>query len=371
MAKIKVKNPVVELDGDEMTRIIWSFIKDQLILPYLDVELKYFDLGIESRDATDDQITVEAAEAIKQYGVGVKCATITPDEARVEEFGLKEMYRSPNGTIRNILGGVIFREPIVISNVPRLVPGWTKPIVIGRHAFGDQYRATDLVVPGEGTLTLTFTPKDGGEPIELDVYDFPGGGVALAMYNLDDSIRDFARASLRYGLDRGYPVYLSTKNTILKRYDGRFKDLFEEVYEAEFKARLRGRRDHLRTPPDRRHGRRGAEVGGRLRVGVQELRRRRAVGHRRAGLRLARADDERADDAPTARPSRPRPRTAPSRATTACTSRASRPRPTRSPRSSPGRAACRRAGGWTTRPRSASSRRRSSASASRRSKAAR
>jgi isocitrate dehydrogenase len=236
MAKIKVKNPVVELDGDEMTRIIWSFIKEKLIVPYLDVELKYFDLGIESRDASEDRITVQAAEAIKQYGVGVKCATITPDEARVQEFGLKEMYRSPNGTIRNILGGVIFREPIVIKNVPRLVPGWTKPIVIGRHAFGDQYRATDMVVPGEGSLTLTFTPKDGGEPVELDVYDFPGGGIALAMYNLDDSIRDFARASLRYGLDRGYPVYLSTKNTILKRYDGRFKDLFEEIYEAEFKS---------------------------------------------------------------------------------------------------------------------------------------
>src|SRR5213596_912682 len=236
MAKINVTNPVVELDGDEMTRIIWSFIKDQLITPYLDVELKYFDLGIESRDATDDQITVDAANAIKQYGVGVKCATITPDEARVEEFGLKRMYRSPNGTIRNILGGVIFREPIVISNLPRLVPGWTKPIVIGRHAFGDQYRATDMVVPGEGTLTLTYAPKDGSEPVELDVYDFPGGGVAMAMYNLDDSIRDFARASMRYGLERDYPVYLSTKNTILKRYDGRFKDLFAEVYETEFKA---------------------------------------------------------------------------------------------------------------------------------------
>jgi isocitrate dehydrogenase len=234
MAKIKVQNPIVELDGDEMTRVIWSFIRDQLILPYLDVELKYYDLGIESRDATDDRITVEAAEAIRQYGVGVKCATITPDEARVEEFGLKEMYRSPNGTIRNILGGVIFREPIVISNVPRLVPGWTKPIVIGRHAFGDQYRATDMLVPGEGALTLSFTPKDGGEPIELDVYDFPGPGIAMAMYNLDDSIRDFARASLRYGLERGYPVYMSTKNTILKRYDGRFKDLFEEIYKDEF-----------------------------------------------------------------------------------------------------------------------------------------
>ncbi|HEV7400212.1 MAG TPA: NADP-dependent isocitrate dehydrogenase [Solirubrobacterales bacterium] len=236
MAKISVKNPIVELDGDEMTRIIWAFIKDQLILPYLDIDLIYFDLGIESRDATRDQITIDAAKAIKQHGVGVKCATITPDEARVEEFGLAEMYRSPNGTIRNILGGVIFREPIVISNVPRLVPGWTKPIVIGRHAFGDQYRATDMIVPGEGALTLTYTPKDGSEPVELDVYDFPGPGIAMAMYNLDDSIRDFARASMRYGLNRGYPVYLSTKNTILKRYDGRFKDLFAEVYESEFKA---------------------------------------------------------------------------------------------------------------------------------------
>ena len=236
MAKIEVSNPIVELDGDEMTRIIWSFIKEQLILPYLDLELKYYDLGIESRDATDDQITVDAANAIKRHGVGVKCATITPDEARVEEFGLKRMYRSPNGTIRNILGGTIFREPIVIQNVPRLIPGWTDPIVVGRHAFGDQYRATDLVVPGEGTLTLTYTPKDGAEPVELDVYDFPGGGIAMAMYNLDDSIREFARASLRYGLDRGFPVYMSTKNTILKRYDGRFKDLFAEVYEAEFKS---------------------------------------------------------------------------------------------------------------------------------------
>jgi isocitrate dehydrogenase len=236
MNKIEVQNPIVELDGDEMTRIIWSFIKEQLILPYLDVELKYFDLGIESRDATDDQITVDAANAIKQYGVGVKCATITPDEARVEEFGLRKMYRSPNGTIRNILGGVIFREPIVISNIPRLVPGWTKPIIIGRHAFGDQYRATDMLVPGEGTLTLTFTPRDGSEPIERSVFDFPGSGIAMAMYNLDDSIRDFARASMRYGLDRGLPVYLSTKNTILKGYDGRFKDLFAEIFEAEFKS---------------------------------------------------------------------------------------------------------------------------------------
>jgi isocitrate dehydrogenase len=235
MAKIKVQNPIVELDGDEMTRIIWAFIKEQLVLPYLDVELDYFDLGIESRDATDDQITVDAANAIKEHGVGVKCATITPDEARVEEFGLKRMYRSPNGTIRNILGGVIFREPIVISNVPRLVPGWTKPIIIGRHAFGDQYRATDTRIPGDGTLTLSFQPNDGSEPMELEVFDFPkGGGIAMAMYNLDASIRDFARASFRYGLDRGFPVYMSTKNTILKTYDGRFKDLFQEVFDAEF-----------------------------------------------------------------------------------------------------------------------------------------
>ncbi|WP_067172354.1 NADP-dependent isocitrate dehydrogenase [Microtetraspora niveoalba] len=236
MPKIKVAGPVVELDGDEMTRIIWQFIKDQLILPYLDVDLKYYDLGIEHRDATDDQVTIDAANAIKQYGVGVKCATITPDEARVEEFGLKKMWKSPNGTIRNILGGVIFREPIIMSNVPRLVPSWTKPIVVGRHAFGDQYRATDIKVPGEGTLTLTFTPKDGSEPVELNVFDFPGAGVAMAMYNLDESIRDFARASMRYGLSRNYPVYLSTKNTILKAYDGRFKDIFAEVYETEFKA---------------------------------------------------------------------------------------------------------------------------------------
>jgi isocitrate dehydrogenase len=236
MAQIKVKTPVVELDGDEMTRIIWQFIKDRLIHPYLDVELKYFDLGIESRDATDDQITVDAANAIKEFGVGVKCATITPDEARVEEFGLKRMYRSPNGTIRNILGGVIFREPIVISNIPRLVPGWTKPIIIGRHAFGDQYRAEDWVVPGPGRFTMTFTPEDGGEAKEIDVFDFPGGGVLMGMYNLDESIRDFARASFRYGLDRGVPVYMSTKNTILKAYDGRFKDLFQEIFDEEFKG---------------------------------------------------------------------------------------------------------------------------------------
>ena len=234
-AKIKVSGPVVELDGDEMTRIIWEFIKQKLILPYLDVELRYFDLSVESRDATDDQITVDAANAIKACGVGVKCATITPDEARVEEFSLKKMWRSPNGTIRNILGGVIFREPIIIGNIPRLVPGWTKPIVVGRHAFGDQYRATDLKIPGPGTLTLTYAPADGSAPMEMEVYDFPSSGVALAMYNRDDSIRDFARASFRYGLARHYPVYLSTKNTILKAYDGRFKDLFQEVFDAEFK----------------------------------------------------------------------------------------------------------------------------------------
>lgn len=234
MTKIKVANPIVELDGDEMTRIIWQFIKDKLVLPYLDVDLKYYDLGIMSRDSTDDQITIDSANAIKKYGVGVKCATITPDEDRVEEFGLKSMWRSPNGTIRNILGGVVFREPIIMSNVPRLVPGWTKPIIIGRHAFGDQYRATDLKVPGAGTLTMTFTPEDGSEPIEMNVFDFPASGVAMGMYNLDESIKDFARASMRYGLNRNYPVYLSTKNTILKAYDGQFKDLFQEIFDNEF-----------------------------------------------------------------------------------------------------------------------------------------
>jgi len=236
MAKIKVTNPVVELDGDEMTRIIWKQIREQLILPYLDVDLHYYDLSIQYRDQTDDQVTIDAANAIKQHGVGVKCATITPDEARVTEFDLKKMWRSPNGTIRNILGGVVFREPIIMSNVPRLVPGWTKPIIIGRHAHGDQYKATDFVVPGAGTVTITYTPADGGAPVEMEVATFPGGGVTMGMYNFDDSIRDFARASLRYGLDRGYPVYLSTKNTILKAYDGRFKDVFAEVYADEFAA---------------------------------------------------------------------------------------------------------------------------------------
>lgn len=239
MSRIKVKTPVVEIDGDEMTRIIWQKIKDKLIFPYLDIDLKYYDLGIEKRDETDDQITIDAANAIKEYGVGVKCATITPDEERVEEFGLKRMYRSPNGTIRNILGGTVFRQPIICRNVPRLVPGWTKPIVIGRHAFGDQYRATDMVVPGAGTLTMTFKPADGSDPVTHEVFDFPAGGVAMSMYNLDDSIRGFARACMNYGLDLGWPVYLSTKNTIMKAYDGRFKDLFEEVFETEYEDKFR------------------------------------------------------------------------------------------------------------------------------------
>ncbi|MEV6634281.1 NADP-dependent isocitrate dehydrogenase [Actinoplanes sp. NPDC051470] len=239
MAKIKVNNPVVELDGDEMTRIIWKQIREQLILPYLDVPLEYYDLSIQHRDETDDQVTIDAANAIKQHGVGVKCATITPDEARVAEFGLKKMWRSPNGTIRNILGGVVFREPIIMSNVPRLVPGWTKPIIIGRHAHGDQYKATDFVAPKAGKFTMTFTPEDGSEPMEFLVADFPAGGIGMGMYNFDESIRDFARASFRYGLARNYPVYLSTKNTILKAYDGRFKDLFAEIFETEFADQFR------------------------------------------------------------------------------------------------------------------------------------
>jgi isocitrate dehydrogenase len=237
-AKIKVKTPIVELDGDEMTRIMWDFIKQKLVLPYLDVDLKYFDLSMQNRDATDDQVTVDSALAIKEYRVGVKCATITPDEARVEEFGLKQMWRSPNGTIRNILDGTVFREPIICQNVPRLVPGWTQPIIIGRHAFGDQYRATDFAVPGAGKLTMTFTPADGGPPIEREVFNFPASGVAMAMYNLDESIRGFARACFTYGLQRNFPVFLSTKNTILKAYDGRFMELFQEVFDTEFKARF-------------------------------------------------------------------------------------------------------------------------------------
>ncbi|MBB35284.1 MAG: isocitrate dehydrogenase (NADP(+)) [Hirschia sp.] len=239
MAVIKVDTPVVEMDGDEMTRIIWTMIKDRLILPYLDIDLKYFDLSIEKRDETDDKITIEAAEATKKYGVAIKCATITPDEDRVEEFGLKKMWRSPNGTIRNILGGVVFREPIVIKNVPRLVPGWTQPVVVGRHAFGDQYRATDFLVPGKGKVTMKFQPDDGGEPTEYEIFDFPSAGIAMGMYNLDESIRDFARACMNYGLQRKWPVYLSTKNTIMKKYDGRFKDLFQEIYENEFEAKFK------------------------------------------------------------------------------------------------------------------------------------
>jgi len=242
MAKIKVANPVVELDGDEMTRIIWAMIKEKLILPYLDVDLKYYDLSVERRDATDDQITIDAANAIKRYGIGVKCATITPDEARVEEFGLKKMWRSPNGTIRNILGGTVFRQPIIMRNVPRLVPSWTQPIVIGRHAFGDQYRATDFLVPGPGKLTMTFTPADGGEPVTREVFDFPESGVAMGMYNLDESIRGFARACMNFALDLGWPLYLSTKNTILKAYDGRFKDLFQEVFDREFRDRFEAKK---------------------------------------------------------------------------------------------------------------------------------
>ena len=238
MSKIKVANPVVELDGDEMTRIIWQFIKDELILPYLDVNLEYYDLSIENRDKTDDQVTIDSANAIKKHGVGVKCATITPDEARVKEFGLKKMWKSPNGTIRNILGGVIFREPIIISNIPRLVPSWTKPIIIGRHAHGDQYKATDFLVPGPGKVTMTFQPADGSSPMEFQVADFTDSGVAMGMYNFDESIKDFARASLNYGLNRNYPVYLSTKNTILKAYDGRFKDIFQDIYEKEFKTQF-------------------------------------------------------------------------------------------------------------------------------------
>lgn len=241
MSKIKVKTPVVELDGDEMTRIIWAFIKEKLILPYLDIDLKYYDLGVEKRDETDDQITIDSANAIKQYGVGVKCATITPDKGRVEEFSLKQMWRSPNGTIRNILGGTVFRKPIICKNVPRLVPGWTEPVVIGRHAFGDQYRATDMIIPGKGKLTVTFTPKDGSAPVTREVFDFPGAGVALSMYNLDESIRGFARACFNYGLELGWPVYLSTKDTILKVYDGRFKDIFQEIFDAEFADRFKAK----------------------------------------------------------------------------------------------------------------------------------
>ena len=310
----------------------------------------------EKRDETRDQITIEAAEAIKKVGVGVKCATITPDEGRVKEFDLKEMYRSPNGTIRNILGGVIFREPIICKNVPRLVPGWTKPIIIGRHAYGDQYRATDFKVPGKGKLSLTFVGDDGTK-IEREVFAFPGAGVAMAMYNLDDSIRDFARASMNYALNRGYPLYLSTKNTIVKVYDGRFKDIFQEIYDTRVQGRVREEEDLLRAPPDRRHGGGGAEMVGRLCLGLQELRRRRAVGHGGAGLRLARPDDLGADDAGRQGGrgrGRARHRDA---ALPPAPEGPSRPRPTRSPRSTPGRAGSRTAPSSTTTPSWRSSRR--------------
>ena len=310
MAKIKVKNPVVEMDGDEMTRIIWQRIREQLILPYLDIDLKYFDLGIESRDATGDQITIDSANATRQYGVAVKCATITPDEARVKEFGLKQMWRSPNGTIRNILDGTIFREPIICRNVPRLVPHWDKPVVVARHGFGDQYRAQDFQFPGAGTITISWTPEGGGEAISREVIKTKGGGVAMGMFNLDASIEGFARACFTYALGRNYPVYLSSKNTILKVYDGTFKNTFQRVFDEEFKAQVRGQGVDLRAPADRRHGRREPEVERRLPLGLQELRRRRAVRHRGAGLRLAGPDDVGADVARTARRSRPRPRTA-------------------------------------------------------------
>jgi hypothetical protein len=298
--KIKVEGTVVELDGDEMTRIIWQFIKDRLIHPYLDVTLEYYDLGIEHRDATDDQVTIDAAHAIQKHGVGVKCATITPDEARVEEFGLKKMWKSPNGTIRNILGGVIFREPIIISNIPRLVPGWNKPIIVGRHAFGDQYRATDFRFEGEGTLTISFQPKDGGEAQSFEVFQAPGSGVAMAMYNLDASIIDFARASFNYGLARNYPVYLSTKNTILKAYDGRFKDLFQEVFDAEFKDKFAAAPDRLDLRLDPRpHAPRQARRqrrAHRLRADARGCRHR----HGRE-----RQDDERPGDPDLRRPAVP------------------------------------------------------------------
>ena len=291
MAKIKVKTPVVEMDGDEMTRIIWGFIKEKLILPYLDIDLKYYDLGIEYRDQTDDQVTVDAAHAIKQYGVGVKCATITPDEARVTEFNLKKMWRSPNGTIRNVLDGTIFREPIICKNVPRLVPHWSQPIVIGRHAYGDIYRATETKIPGPGKVQLTYQPADGSAPMLLDVHDFKGPGVAMGMHNTQASIEGFARASFNYGLLRKYPVYLSTKNTILKAYDGMFKDRVPGDLRHRVQGAVRGGRPDLRAPADRRHGGQRAEMERRLCLGLQELRRRRAERHRGAGLRQPRADD--------------------------------------------------------------------------------
>ena len=361
MAKIKVKTPVVELDGDEMTRIIWAWIRERLILPYLDIDLEYYDLGIEKRDETDDKITVDSARAIKKYGVGVKCATITPDEARVEEFSLKKMWKSPNGTIRNILGGVVFREPIVIKNVPRLVPGWTDPIVVGRHAFGDQYRATDFRVPGPGKLRMVFEGDDGAR-IDEEVFQFPSAGIAMGMYNLDDSIRDFARASLNYGILREWPVYLSTKNTILKAYDGRFKDIFQEVFENEFKPQF----DKL-----------GIVYEHRL---IDDMVASALKWSGKFVWACKNYDGDVQSDSvaqgpccyrPTARQSRPRRRMVPSRAISASTSKARRPRPTRSRPSSPGPAASNIAAVSTARPMLPNSPRRWSASASKRSSRAR
>lgn len=346
--KIKVVGSIVELDGDEMTRIIWQFIKDRLILPYLDVDLKYFDLSIQNRDATDDQVTIDAANAIKKYNVGIKCATITPDEARVKEFGLKKMWVSPNGTVRNILGGVVFREPIIISNIPRLVPGWNKPIIIGRHAFGDQYRATNFKAPGAGTLTLTFTPSDGGEEIKQTVVTYPdGGGVAMGMYNFNDSIRDFARASFAYGLQRNYPVYLSTKNTILKAYDGQFKDLFQEVFDAEFKDLFEaaGLSYEHRLIDDMVASAmkwEGGYVWACKNYDGDVQSDTIAQGYGSLGLMTSvlMTPDGKTVEAEAAHGT--------VTATTASTNRASRPPPTRSPRSSPGPAASCTAANWTT-----------------------
>ena len=346
MAKIKVDNPVVELDGDEMTRIIWALIKERLIHPYLDIDLKYFDLGVEHRDATEDQVTVEAANAIKQYGVGVKCATITPDEARVKEFGLKKMWKSPNGTIRNILGGVIFREPIICKNVPRLVPGWTQPIVVGRHAFGDQYRATDFLFPGKGKLTIKFVGEDG-KTIEHEVFDAPGSGVAMAMYNLDDCIREFARSSFNYGLMKGWPVYLSTKNTILKAYDGRFKDIFQDVFDKEFDDQFKARKmtyEHRLIDDMVASALKwsGGFVWACKNYDGDVQSDTVAQGFGSLGLMTS------VLLTPDGKTMEAKRRTAPLRAIIASTKRASRPPPIPSPRFSPGRAASRIAASSTT-----------------------
>ena len=335
MSKIKVKNPVVELDGDEMTQIIWQWIRERLVQPYLDIDLIYFDLSVQNRDLTEDQVTIDAAKAIKDHGVGVKCATITPDEARVEEFGLKKMWKSPNGTIRNILGGVIFREPIVISNIPRLIPGWTDPIVVGRHAFGDQYRATDFYVPGPGKLTMKWVGSDGQE-LDFDVFDFPASGVAMGMYNLDPSIRDFAHACFNYSLNRGWPLYLSTKNTILKAYDGRFKDIFQEVYESEYKAKFEaaGIEYQHRLIDDMVAS--CAQVEWKVRVGLQELRRRRSIRPGGSRIWFTWIDDLGPDELRTDVPLKPKRPTEPSLVTTGCTSRVRQHRPTQLLRFSPG-----------------------------------